>query len=99
MSDEFELRHSPPVFTQRATTAPAMDEAASRPWNSWAVTMIRREILAHEKALLRGVREAVDELIETKVRALEVEIGELRADLTIARAHKVIDIPNWRKRA
>jgi hypothetical protein len=59
----------------------------------------KREIAAHEKALLRGVREAIDELIEKKVRELEVEIGGLRADLTIARAHRVVDLPNWRKRA
>jgi hypothetical protein len=98
MSDEFELRHSAPVFTQRVT-ATVMNEVASRPWNQWVTTMIQREILAHEKALLRGVREAVDELIEKKVRALEVKIGSLRADLTIARAHTIVDLPNWRKRA
>jgi hypothetical protein len=68
-----------------------MGEGASRPWNQWVTTMIQRAILAHEKVLLEGIHKAVSELIETKVRALEVEIGELRADLTIERAHKVVD--------
>jgi hypothetical protein len=76
-----------------------MDARASAPWNAWVATMIQREILAHEKALLKGIRQAVDELVEKKVRELEIEIGQLRADLTIARAHTVVDLPNWRKRA
>jgi|SRR4051812_1314743 hypothetical protein len=98
MSDEFELRHSEPIYSKR-TTATVMDEAASRPWNLWVTEMIRREILAHEKALLRGIREAVSELIETKVGALEIEIGQVRADQTIERAHKgeVIDLPTGEK--
>jgi hypothetical protein len=86
MSDEFELRHSAPVFTQRAAPA-TMGEAASRPWNQWVTTMIQRAILAHEKALLEGIQEAVSELIETKVRTLETELGLVRADLEIARRH------------
>jgi hypothetical protein len=99
MSDKFTIRHSEPVYSSRPTKPATMDARASEPWNSWVTTMVQREILAHEKALLRGVREVVDELIEKKVRELEVEIGLLRADHTIARAHTVVDLPNWRKRA
>jgi hypothetical protein len=98
MSDKFTIRHSEPVYSSRPVKPATMDARASEPWNSWAISLVRNEIQAHEKALLRGVREAVDELIEKKVRALEIEIGQLRADATIERAHKVIDIPDFRKR-
>jgi hypothetical protein len=84
---EYRIRHSEPILTQRATPA-TMGETASAPWNAWVTTMIQREILAHEKALLRGVREAVDELIEKKVQTLETELGLMRADLEIARRHR-----------
>jgi hypothetical protein len=101
MSDEFRVRHGEPVFTQRATATTMDETASSRPWNAWVTTMIQREILAHEKALLKDIWRAVDELIETKVRAVEIEIGQLRADVTIQSVHRngeVIDLPNWRRR-
>jgi hypothetical protein len=98
MSDELDLQFSQPVLTQRAATT-TMDTIASKAWNDWVVTMCKREIVEHEKALLKGIRQAVDELVEKKVRALEIEIGQMRADLTIQRAHAVVDLPNRRKRA
>jgi hypothetical protein len=102
MNDEFKLRYSQPVHSRPARPAATLGPVESEPWNDWVVTMIRREIILYEKILLRSIRQAVDELIETKTRALEVEIGSLRADLTIARAHKtsaIIDLPDWRRKA
>jgi hypothetical protein len=85
MSDEFELRHSPPVYSR--PVKPTMDERASAAWNDWATALVRNEIRAHEKVLAE------------KIKGLEEEIGQLRADQMIERAHRVIDLPNWRKRA
>jgi hypothetical protein len=68
-------------------------------WNEWVTAAIRAELRAHEKAIINAAVQWVDEYVGARVKALEVEIGQLRADQTIERAHKVIDLPNWRKRA
>jgi hypothetical protein len=76
-----------------------MDAASSALWNDWVVTMIQREIRAREKVIIDATVRWVGEYVGARVKALEVEIGQLRADQAIERAHKVIDLPNWRKRA
>ena len=56
MSDKYEPRHSPPVYSSRPVKPATMDEHASEPWNNWATALVRNEVLAHEKALLKGIR-------------------------------------------
>jgi hypothetical protein len=95
MSDEFTIRHSAPVNTTRQV---AMDAATSKPWNDWATTMIRAEVAAREKVIVDAMILWVREYVAEKVKALEAEIGQLRADQTIERAHTVIDLPDFRRK-
>ena len=97
MSDEFELRHSPPVYSR--PVKPTMDERASAAWNDWATALVRNEIRAREKVLIDSTVQWVREFVAEKVKGLEEEIASLRADATIERAHRVVGLPNWRKRA
>jgi hypothetical protein len=97
MSDEFELRYSPPVYSR--PVKPTMDERASAAWNDWATALVRNEIRAHEKVLIDSTVQWVREFVSERIKGLEEEIGQLRADQTIERAHRVVDLPNWRKRA
>jgi hypothetical protein len=95
MSDEFTIYHSAPVNTTRQVT---MDAATSALWNEWVTTMIRAEMAAREKVIVDAMILWVRGFVEKKMNGFEVELGQLRADQTIERAHRVIDLPDFRKK-
>jgi hypothetical protein len=97
MSDEYHLRFSQPVLTQRAATT-TMDTNASKAWNDWAIALVRNEIRAREEVLIDSTVQWVREFVAEQVKDLEAEVASLRADQTIERAHRVIDLPDFRKR-
>jgi hypothetical protein len=84
MSDEFRVRHSPPVFSRPAS--PAMSESASAAWNAWAASCIAA---AWGNIYEQAVAEFVAEYLRGKLDALAETLGEevartenaLRADL------------------
>jgi hypothetical protein len=89
-----------PEKPQPSRGAPTMDEAASQPWNDWALALVRGEIEHHEKVMVDATAEFVAEYVTNKLKALEAEVASLRADLTIMRSVQtggVIDLPNWRR--
>jgi hypothetical protein len=87
MSDELDLRYSPPVFSQPAKPA-TMDERASEPWNAWATALVRNEIRARDKVVINSTVAWVREFVAEKIKGLEEEVASLRADQTIERAHR-----------
>jgi hypothetical protein len=78
-----------------------MDEAASKPWNDWAVALIRAQIEEHEKILIDATAEFVAEYTTNRLKDLEAEVASLRADLHIMREIKngeILDLPRLPRR-
>jgi hypothetical protein len=84
MSDEFHVRHSPPVFSRPAN--PAMSESASAAWNEWAALCVAHAWKnIYEQAVAEFVAEYLRGKLDTFAETLGAEVAQtenaLRRDL------------------
>jgi hypothetical protein len=94
------LVSEPEPKPQPAQPAATMTPEASLAWNRWANSLIDN----HAMVLAQTIGEEVgriNRIIFSRIDAVELEFGQLRAQLEILRnatTDAPVDLPNWRKK-
>jgi hypothetical protein len=79
------------------TPQPSWDD-----WNEWAESHVARglqafgDMIAEELGAEAGL---LERRLLDRIEKLEIEIGELKAEREVAEVAKVIDLPDWRRKA